>query len=68
MPIFEFRCRTCGTPFEKLVRSGAAVACPGCAGQDVEKLVSAIAAPGKSAAIIAGARARAARAGHLSNE
>ncbi|HZO52263.1 MAG TPA: zinc ribbon domain-containing protein [Bryobacteraceae bacterium] len=33
MPIFEYVCEDCGTKFEKLVRNGASVACPGC-GQD----------------------------------
>lgn len=33
MPIFEYKCDDCGTSFEKLVRNGAAVACPSC-GQD----------------------------------
>ena len=30
MPIYEYSCRDCGTSFEKLVRGGAAVACPTC--------------------------------------
>jgi len=42
-------------------------ACPYCASEQVEKLVSKPAAPGKSAAIMASARQRAAREGHLSN-
>jgi len=33
MPIFEYICEDCGTKFEKLVRNGVTVACPGC-GQD----------------------------------
>ena len=33
MPIFEYICEDCGTKFEKLVRNGAAAACPSC-GQD----------------------------------
>ena len=33
MPIFEYVCQDCGTKFEKLVRNGVTVACPGC-GQD----------------------------------
>jgi putative FmdB family regulatory protein len=68
MPIYEYRCRACGVRFEQLVRAGATVACPGCAGQQLDKLLSSVAPPGKSAAIIAGARTQAARAGHLSNE
>jgi len=30
MPIFEYVCEDCGNKFEKLVRNGDAVACPGC--------------------------------------
>ena len=31
MPIYEYKCDTCGNKFEKLVRhNGDAVACPGC--------------------------------------
>lgn len=30
MPIFEYVCDDCGNKFEKLVRNGDAVRCPGC--------------------------------------
>lgn len=33
MPIYEYLCEDCGSAFEKLVRTGDAVACPSC-GQD----------------------------------
>ena len=40
MPLYEYRCSTCSSKFEKYVRAwGDPVACPGCGG-DVEKLVS----------------------------
>jgi len=68
MPIHDFRCTACGITFELLVRGAAPAACPGCKSTQVQKALSAPAPPGKSAGIIAGARARAARAGHLSNE
>lgn len=43
MPIYEFNCRDCNTPFEKFVRSFSAineVACPDCGGHHVEKRIS----------------------------
>lgn len=42
MPIYEYRCPSCGHKFEKLVRMGApAPACPECGDADVTKLISA---------------------------
>ena len=43
MPIFEYSCRACGRQFEQLVRTGDTPACPACASQDLEKLLSAVA-------------------------
>ena len=43
MPIYEYTCRGCGTSFELLVRKGETPACPSCAGQDLEKLLSGVA-------------------------
>lgn len=40
MPIYEYRCRACGTAFETLVRTGDTPACPGCAATDLERLLS----------------------------
>ncbi|HNT25879.1 MAG TPA: zinc ribbon domain-containing protein [Anaerolineales bacterium] len=43
MPIFEFVCNDCGTPFEELVRSAAAVtqvSCPACQSPRVQKQIS----------------------------
>jgi putative FmdB family regulatory protein len=41
MPLYDFRCRTCGREFEALVRpQDAATACPSCRGQDLERLLS----------------------------
>jgi putative FmdB family regulatory protein len=45
MPIYEFRCSTCGSLFDKLVRSSAAteaIACPTCSSPDVKKRLSVI--------------------------
>ena len=43
MPIFEFVCQECGSPFEELVRSATAVdevACPFCESEQVAKQIS----------------------------
>jgi putative FmdB family regulatory protein len=40
MPIFEYECGSCGTPFELLVRSDTAIACPACSSATVKKKLS----------------------------
>jgi putative FmdB family regulatory protein len=53
MPLFEFKCRECGTTFEKIVPSSTTqVACKKCASPQVEKLLSvfAVGASSRSAA------------------
>jgi putative FmdB family regulatory protein len=67
MPIYNYQCQDCGQHFEKLVRADSTPTCPHCNSAALQKQVSAPTAPGKSKAIIAANRARAARAGHLSN-
>jgi putative FmdB family regulatory protein len=47
MPIFEYKCRDCGTTFEKLViPSAGEVVCQDCASPRVEKLLSGFAVAG----------------------
>ncbi|MCA9081821.1 MAG: zinc ribbon domain-containing protein [Planctomycetaceae bacterium] len=41
MPMYEYRCQSCGTEFEELVRAGETPPCPKCAGKKLEKLMSA---------------------------
>jgi putative FmdB family regulatory protein len=45
VPIYEYRCRTCGDSFEKLMRRGSdeQPACPSCGQADTDRLISAIA-------------------------
>ena len=41
MPVFEYRCSTCGDEFEHLVLNSSPVpGCPSCESQDIEKLMS----------------------------
>lgn len=67
MPLYEYTCKKCSQSFELLVRSSEIPSCPGCGSSELARLLSPPTAPGKSAAIIAAGRARAAREGHLSN-
>lgn len=43
MPMFEYRCESCGKGFEMLVRSGDEVRCPSCGEAKVQKQISAFA-------------------------
>lgn len=67
MPIYDFRCKRCDEEFELIVRSGTSCLCPHCGSDALQKLLSAPALPGRTKAIIAGARRQAAREGHFSN-
>ncbi|MGC4114350.1 MAG: zinc ribbon domain-containing protein [Myxococcales bacterium] len=43
MPLYEFKCRTCGHTFEELIRNHADeadAACPTCGTKDVQRLLS----------------------------
>lgn len=67
MPLYDFRCPACNRTFELLIRASDHPACPTCGNRELEKLVSAPQAPGKTASVIASARRQAAREGHFSN-
>ncbi len=67
MPLYNYHCKDCDKDMELLVRSAETPACPACGSQKLERLMSRPAPQGKSAGIVKGARAQAARAGHLSN-
>jgi putative FmdB family regulatory protein len=45
MPIYTYRCAACDAEFEQLVRSDTTVACPGCSGRKLERLMSLTAPP-----------------------
>jgi putative FmdB family regulatory protein len=40
VPIFEYRCRKCDREFETLVLKNTTPACPACASEDLERLLS----------------------------
>ena len=40
MPLFDFRCRSCGRVFEALVRTSDVPQCPSCKGAKLEQLPS----------------------------
>ncbi|HEV2378243.1 MAG TPA: zinc ribbon domain-containing protein [Terriglobia bacterium] len=49
MPIFEYRCRDCGSKFEKLLLSQAEpVRCQRCQSSELERLLSVFAVSGSS--------------------
>jgi putative FmdB family regulatory protein len=41
MPLYEFRCASCGDEFELLVRNQERAACPACESSKLERLMSA---------------------------
>jgi putative FmdB family regulatory protein len=46
MPLYEFKCRSCGSTFEDLIRNAAdeaAAACPTCGAKEAQRLLSAAA-------------------------
>ena len=65
MPIYDYRCKTCGHPFEALVRSDTVPVCPKCGSTTLEKCVSPLAPAGKIEAIRMAHRRVAAAQGHL---
>ena len=65
MPIYDYNCKTCGHPFEALVRSDTLPACPQCGSTALDKRVSSIAPAGKIEAIRMAHRRAAAAQGHL---
>ena len=58
MPIFEYRCRSCGEEFEALVRGADVPSCPGCGSGSLERLLTtfAVSSAGRSQRVLASAR------------
>lgn len=65
MPIYEYACRGCRHRFELLVRSSTVPACPSCASEDLERLLSlpAIKSEGTHALAMKAAKRRDAKQG-----
>ena len=58
MPLYEYKCVTCGHEFELLVRGPEAVSCPACAGNSVERMVSSFTASSETSRQISRASVR----------
>jgi len=70
MPLFDFRCRSCGHVFEALIRPGHATpACPECQGVDLEKLLAtfAVSSAERTQAAASVARQKAAKTARRDN-
>lgn len=69
MPLFDFRCRTCGVVFEALVRPGSKPACSSCQSEDLERQLStfAVSSSGSRSAAALKAREKAAAIGRRDN-
>jgi putative FmdB family regulatory protein len=51
MPLYEYRCKSCGESFEKMIRFSEAdrsPTCPACQSQDTQKKISVFASHGSS--------------------
>jgi putative FmdB family regulatory protein len=67
MPLYDYQCAACAGTFELLTAFDARPACPQCGSPNMERLLSAPAAPGQTKKLVASARSQASREGHFSN-
>jgi len=67
MPLYSYHCAKCDKDVELLISPSDVPACPTCASEDMERLMSRTAPEGRSRGLVKAARAQAAREGHLSN-
>ena len=51
MPLYEYKCRDCETPFETIVSSGDTVRCPECESENLDRLISTFAVRGGSSGV-----------------
>ena len=64
MPIYDYRCQSCGSAFELLVLKGTEPACPQCESKQIDQQISSFAV---SSAEITQANVKAARARYKSS-
>ncbi|QWG24813.1 zinc ribbon domain-containing protein [Bradyrhizobium sediminis] len=67
MPLYSYHCAKCDKDVELLIGLPDMPVCPACGSQELERLPSRTAPPGKMRGLARSARAQAAREGHLSN-
>jgi putative FmdB family regulatory protein len=67
MPLYGFHCKDCDNEVELLLGMSEKPKCPACGGRKMDRLLSKVAAPGKSADLVKAARKQAASEGHFSN-
>lgn len=67
MPIFEYRCKECGTQFEALVLSSKSeeIECEKCGSRNTEKLMSTFSSAGQSQGSSAASGGCASHGGHF---
>ena len=58
MPVYDYACRACGYRFDALVRGSEGPACPACASQELERLLSFPAIKSESTHMLAMAAAK----------
>jgi len=67
MPLYSFHCKKCDSDVELLVDADATPTCSRCGGRRLTRLMSRVAAPGKSRSYAKTMRTQASREGHTSN-
>ena len=64
MPIYDYKCKSCGEQFELILLKATVPACPACQSQELEQMLSGFAVSSKE---ISRANVRAARRAHAAS-
>jgi putative FmdB family regulatory protein len=68
MPLYEYRCNTCGSSFEKMMRwseSGRVPVCPNCQSDDTSKKITTFASSSSGGESVTSPSSRCAPSGHF---